>query len=101
MTRMRCFVRKSRAALGVIGAGVFLAAASVSAGGAAKVFTGGGYGTTPELAIQSAIEDGQNSASAEQLYTCVLVGQPRTFGPFQGPRGFVRFTAEADVSCTP
>ena len=101
MTRMRCFVRKSRAALAVIGTGLFLTAASVSAAGAAKLFTGGGYGPTQELAVQAAIEDGQNSASSEQLYTCVLVGQPRVFGPFAGPRGGVRFTAEADVSCTP
>jgi hypothetical protein len=101
MTRMRCFVRKSRAALGIVCAGLFLAAASASAGGAAKLFTGGGYGTTPELAAQAAIEDGQNSASAEQLYTCVLVGEPHIFGPRPGPRGGVRFTAEATVSCTP
>jgi hypothetical protein len=100
MTRMR-FVRKSRAALAVACTGLFLAAASASAGGAAKLFTGGGYGTTPELAIQSAIEDAKNSASAEQLYTCVLVGEPQTFGPRPGPKGGVRFTAEATVSCTP
>jgi hypothetical protein len=92
---MRCFVRNSRAALAVVGTGLFLATASASAGGAAKLFTGGGYGPTPQLAIQAAIEDGQNSASSEQLYTCALVGQPRVFGPFSGPRGGVRYTAEA------
>jgi hypothetical protein len=101
MTRMRCFVRKSRAALAVACTGLFLAAASVSAGGAAKLFTGGGYGPTPELAVRAAIEDGQTSASAEQLYTCVLVGEPQVFGPRPSPRGGVQFNAEAIVSCTP
>lgn len=101
MTRMHCFVRKSRAALAIVCTGLFLAAASVSAGGAAKLFTGGGYGPTPELAVQAAIEDAENSASSEQLYTCVLVGDPQVFGPRPGPRGGVRFTAEATVSCTP
>lgn len=101
MTRMRCYVRKSRAALAVACTGLFLAAASVSAGGAAKLFTGGGYATTPEGAIQAAIGDAENSASAEQLYTCVLVGEPQTFGPRPGPKGGLRFTAEATVSCTP
>jgi len=100
MTRMRCYVRKSRAALTVC-VGLLLAGASLSAGGAAKLFTGGGYGPTPELAVAAAIEDGQNSASAEQLYTCVVVGEPQVFGPRPGPKGGVRFTAEATVSCTP
>jgi hypothetical protein len=101
MTRMRAFVRKSRAAATVACAGLFLAGASLSAGGAAKLFTGGGYGPTPELAVWAAIDDAENSASAEQLYTCVLVGEPQVFGPRPGPRGGVRFTAEATVSCTP
>jgi hypothetical protein len=101
MTKVRCFARKSHAALAVVCTGLFLAGASLSAGGAAKIFTGGGYGSTPELAVQAAIEDGKNSASAEQLYTCVVVGEPQTFGPRPGPRGGVRFTAEANVSCTP
>jgi hypothetical protein len=101
MTRMTAFGRKSRAVLAVGCAGLFLAVASVGAGGVAKVFTGGGYGSTPEGAIQGAIWDAEGSASAEQLYTCTLVGQPRIFGPSVGPRGGVRWNAEADLSCTP
>jgi hypothetical protein len=101
MTRMRAFGRSSRAVLAVGCLGLFLTVASVNAGGAAKVFTGGGYGSTPEGAIQSAIGDAETSASAEQLYTCTLVGQPRIFGPSRGPKGGIRWNAEADLSCTP
>lgn len=101
MTRMGAFSRKSRAMAAVGCAGLFLAVASVSAGGVAKVFTGGGYGATQEGAIQSAIWDAEASAGAEQLYTCTLVGQPRLFGPSRGPKGGIRWNAEADLSCTP
>jgi hypothetical protein len=101
MTRMRAFGRKSRAVLAVGFAGLLLAAASVNAGVTSMVFTGGGYGSTQEGAIQSAIWDAENSAASMQLYTCTLAGQPRIFGPSRGPKGGVRWNAEADLSCTP
>jgi hypothetical protein len=101
MTRMSAFGRSSRAVLALGCFGLLLTAASVNAGGAAKVFTGGGYGSTQEGAIQAAIWDAENSAASEQLYSCTLVGQPRLFGPSRGPKGGIRWNAEADMSCTP
>lgn len=62
-------------------------------------FTGGGFGNTPEGAVQSAIWDAEASASAEGLFTCELVGEPAVFS--QGNRGGRPFTAEATLSCTP
>jgi hypothetical protein len=40
------------------------------------------------------------SASAEELYTCTQVGQPRVFEHFDDPFFGPIFFAEADVSCT-
>jgi hypothetical protein len=70
------------------------------AAGGAQLFTGGGYGPTPALAVQAAIEDAENSASAAGLYTCQLVGQPMVFPRGNSPRG-PSFNAEATVRCTP
>jgi hypothetical protein len=40
------------------------------------------------------------SASAEELYTCTQVGQPRVFEHFDDQFFGPIFFAEADVSCT-
>lgn len=88
--------RKTKPVLAVIGMVLIvgLTAASLEAG-VAKLFTGGGYGATAANAVRAAIEDAENSASSEGLYTCELVGEPLIF-PRRG-----RFNAEATVSCTP
>ena len=70
----------------------------VTAGDQVRLFTGGGYGPTAEVAIRAAIEDAENSAASEQLYTCELVGEPQVF-PRKDP--LRRFSAEATVGCTP
>ncbi|WJV44712.1 hypothetical protein [Streptomyces flavofungini] len=67
----------------------------------AKLFTGGGRGPTAAVAIQSAIDDAETSAAAEQLYTCALLGEPQVFESFNDPNFGHVFRAEATVSCTP
>jgi hypothetical protein len=77
---------------------ILLAAAPALASQSGILFTGGGSATTPEGAIFGAIDDAQVSASALQLYTCELVGEPRVF---QYPGTRRPFAAEADMFCTP
>jgi hypothetical protein len=46
------------------------------------LFDGASFGPTIEVAIQGAILDAEVSASAYQLFTCELVGEPQIFpGP--------------------
>ena len=96
---IRFFGQKAAAVLTILGT-VLLPALPSSAADDAMFFTGGGYGPTPELAIQAAIEDGETSASAYQLYTCDLAGEPEVFLQNNIYRGNY-YTAEATVSCTP
>ena len=85
------------AVTGVVGslAGVALADSN------GKLFQGGGRGPTAEVAIQSAIDDAETSASAEQLYTCTPVGEPEVFESTNDPNFGHVFRAMATVSCTP
>ena len=87
--------------MAVTGCSTALLMSSLVAGSAeAKLFTGGGFGPTEEVAIQAAIWDAETSASAEQLYTCRLVGEPSVFpriDPLRGPS----FNAEATLECIP
>ena len=80
---------------------MFAVAPSALAGSSGTVFTGAARGLTADVAIQGAIEDAVIPASAEQLYTCTPVGQPRVFEHFDDPFFGHIFFAEADVSCTP
>lgn len=75
--------------------------AMADSGAPAKLFTGGGRGTTAAVAIQSAIWDAEASAGAEQLYTCTLAGEPLVFETFNDPNFGHVLRAEATVSCTP
>jgi hypothetical protein len=65
------------------------------------VFTGAARGPTPEVAIQGAIWDAENSAASMYLYTCTPVGEPSVFEVFNHPYYGHTFLAQADVSCTP
>jgi hypothetical protein len=99
---LRKIGRRAGTALAVAGAVVSLpglASAATNADG--KVFTGGGRGPTAEVAIQSAIDDGATSASAEGLYTCTPVGEPQVFETLNDPNFGHTFRAMATVSCTP
>lgn len=63
-------------------------------------FTGAAFGPTPDVAIQSAIGDAEVSASAYQLFTCRLIGEPLIF-PGPSPAWSRNFTAEVTLACTP
>ncbi|MBO0879830.1 MAG: hypothetical protein J2P17_05560, partial [Mycobacterium sp.] len=65
------------------------------------VFTGAARGLSADVAVRGAIDDAVISASAEQLYTCTPLGEPRVFESFDDPIFGHIFRAEADVSCTP
>jgi hypothetical protein len=96
---IRFLAQRNAAALAIVVTALFPALTSWAADDA-MLFTGGGYGPTPELAIQAAIGDGETSASAYQLYTCEVVGEPEVFLQNNIYRGNY-YTAEATVSCTP
>jgi hypothetical protein len=98
--------RGLRTLLTVVGAVLYLflfLATSSSATGSQRdgmLFDGGAYGPTPEVAVQSAIWDAEESASTYQLYTCQLVGEPRIF-PGPNPEWGRNFSAQVTVECTP
>ena len=79
-----------------------LLAASMAAAGvqSGMQFTGGGFGPTREAAVRQATEDAENSASAYQLFTCVMVGEPSIF-PGPNPKLHRNFSAEVTLECTP
>lgn len=68
-----------------------LTAMSASAAG---LFNGCSFGSTPERAIQKAIDDAEYFASADGLFTCELVGEPLVW--WDGSR----FRAAVDLSWT-
>lgn len=77
-------------------------ASSSPAGGSQgnwMMFTGGGYGPTPDVAIQGAIWDAEATASGYQLFNCRLAGQPLIF-PGSNSRWGRNFNAEATLVCT-
>ena len=88
-----------RAALAVLG-GLFLSLPSPVVAQDIEFFTGGGYGPSPEVAIQAAIWDAETSASAYMLYACEVVGEPEVFPRSDDIRGNC-FGAQATVHCTP
>jgi hypothetical protein len=51
----------------------------VSTSSAGALYCGGGRGPTAEVAIQSAIDDAENSAEGDGLFTCTPVGEPQVF----------------------
>ena len=63
------------------------------------VFTGGGYGPTADVAIQSAIWDAEMSASYFYLYNCRPVGEILIFSRPNARFGR-NFSAEVTVACS-
>ncbi len=92
-------VRRACAASVVAGASVL--ALSVSAAASAPLYCGGGRGPTADVAIASAIDDAQNSASGDGLFTCVLVGEPQVFQVVNDPLRGTSFRAQVNMACTP
>jgi hypothetical protein len=81
-------------------AALVAAASPAVAQGGGMFFDGGGYGPTEDIAVQRAIEDAEVSASAYQLYTCELVGEPQIFPGTHPVRGPV-IRAQVRVFCKP
>jgi hypothetical protein len=79
--------RRPGAALAVTAVVVSLLGAAPSARAASDgmLFTGGGRGPSADVAIRRAIDDATTSASAYQLYTCTLVGEPQVFESTNDP----------------
>lgn len=63
-------------------------------------FMGGGYGPTPEVAVQAAFWDAVFSASDMQLYSCQMFDVPQIF-PGPNPARRRNFTAQVTVGCIP
>jgi hypothetical protein len=101
--RLATVGRRTGAALAATAVVVSLLAAASSARAASDgmLFTGGGRGPSADVAIRRAIYDATISASAYQLYTCTLVGQPQVYESTNDPNFGHVFRAEATVSCTP
>jgi hypothetical protein len=64
----------------------------------ALFFVGGGYGPTPEVAIQMAFWDAEASAQSLQRYTCEIIGSPQLF-PGPNPARRRNFAAQVMVAC--
>jgi hypothetical protein len=75
-------------------------AAPASAQSDGMFFDGAAFGATEENAIRQAIGDAEVSASAYQLFTCELVGEPQIF-PGPNPEWNRNFRAQVRVFCTP
>jgi hypothetical protein len=100
---MHLLLRCRRVPLTVLSATLCFLATSSSVIGAqsgAMFFTGGAFGPTADVAIQSAIEDARTSASAYRLFTCQLADEPMIF-PGPNPAWGRNFTAQVTVACTP
>jgi hypothetical protein len=92
--------QKPRAALAVLGTVLFLFVPPSAKAQEFEFFTGGGYGPTPETAVQAAIWDAETTASSYMLYTCEVVGEPEVFPRSDDIRGNY-YGAQATVHCTP
>lgn len=64
------------------------------------LFTGGGFGPTADVAIQSALWDAQESASYYQFYNCQLAGEILIFARSNARAGR-NFNAQVTIACSP
>jgi hypothetical protein len=69
-------------------------ALTTASANAAALFNGCSFGSTPERAIEKAIDDAEVSASGEGLFNCELVGEPLVW--WDG----LRFRAAVDMACS-
>ena len=63
------------------------------------LFTGGGFGPSADVAIQSAIWDAEASASYDQYFDCQLVGEILIFTRPNARFGR-SFTAQVTIACS-
>jgi hypothetical protein len=73
---------------------------ATSSATASMLWCGAGRGPTAEVAIQSAIDDAQTSASALGQFDCELVGEPQVFESFNDPNFGHVFRAQVTMSCS-
>jgi hypothetical protein len=92
---MRTYARRIgvRLTMGAAASLTVLALTATSAN-AAGLFSGCSFGSTPERAIEKAIDDAEVSASGEGLFNCELVGEPLVW--WDG----LRFRAAVDMACS-
>jgi hypothetical protein len=70
---LRTYARR----IGTMGAAsLAVHALTATSANAAALFNGCSFGSTPQRAIEKAIDDAENSASGEGLFNCELVGEP-------------------------
>jgi hypothetical protein len=86
----------------VVGAALSVLASLVPTASAiaGALYCGGGRGPTAEVAIRSAIEDAENSAQGDGLFTCTLVGEPVVAFIQNDPLRGDFFRASVNMSCS-
>jgi hypothetical protein len=90
----RAYARRIGVAFTMGAASLTVLALTAASASAAGLFSGCSFGSTPERAIQKAIDDAEVSASGEGLFNCVLVGDPLVW------QDGIRFRAAVDMSCS-
>jgi hypothetical protein len=91
---LRAHARRIRIPLTMGAASLTVLAVTAASASASGLFNGCSFGSTPERAIQKAVDDAENSASGEGLFTCELVGEPLVW------RDGSMFRAAADMTCS-
>jgi hypothetical protein len=91
---LRTHTRRSGVPLTMGAASLTVLALTAVSASASGLYNGCSFGPTPERAIEKAIDDAENSASGDGLFTCELVGEPLVWR--DGPR----FRAAVDMACS-
>jgi hypothetical protein len=91
---LRTHARRIGVPLTTVAAATTVVALTAASAGATGLFNGCSFGSTPQRAIEKAIDDAENSASGEGLFDCELVGEPLVWQ--DGPR----FRAAVDMACS-
>ena len=88
---LRTYARR----IGMMGAAsLTVFALTTTSANAAALFNGCSFGSTPQRAIEKAIDDAEVSASGEGFLNCELVGEPLVW--WDG----LRFRAAVDMACS-
>ena len=91
---LRTHARRIGISLTTGAASLTVLAVTAASANASGLFNGCSFGSTPERAIEKAIDDAENSASGEGLFNCQVVGEPLVW--WDGSR----FRAAVDMACT-
>ena len=75
-------------------ASLTVVALTATSANAAALFNGCSFGSTPQRAIEKAIDDAEDSAFGEGLFNCEFVGEPQVW--WDGSR----FRAAVDMACS-